>query len=260
MKHLLSFTLLSLASATLAVADERTLTPEQMEALAKAGELVEAAPPRPAKLPDLTKGDPIPPSKKKPQVWTFGPTGIAGIMVGKFEGDQIQVQATLNGSPSEGKFLPGDVLIGMNGEKFVAGGHLGQLIGKAIIEAERQQNAGKISFQVWRDQNYIKRTGVKDVVGVDIDKLFAKARDDNSLYEWKPEEARAKEAQGFDEFPIVPTTFEVDLELRVFPDYSDTAPYDCPKTAQILEDAWKVLENKFVTDPKVPRSGRGGML
>ena len=70
-----------------ATAEERTLTPAQMEALAKAGELVEAAPVRPATLPDLTKGDPIPEGKTKPQVWTLGPTGIAGIMVGKFKGD-----------------------------------------------------------------------------------------------------------------------------------------------------------------------------
>ncbi len=241
-------------------AEERTLTPEQLEALAKGGDLVEVESKRPSNLPDLTKGDPAPEGKKGPVIWTFGPTGVAGIMIGKFKGDQILVQATLKGSPAEGKFQKGDVITGMNGKKFVAGGHLGYLIGKAIIEAERQQNAGKISFQVWRDKNYIKRYGKKDVAGVDIDDLFDKARDDNTLYEWKTEEAREKEAQGFDEFPIIPSTFEVALTLRTFPDYSDTAPYNCPKTNQILEDAWRVLEKKFVVDPKKPRSGRGGMI
>ncbi len=259
----LRFSTLAVAMACLvpsSFAAERTLTPEQMEKLAKDGELDEEVPTRPAQLPDLTKGDLIPPSDDKPQIWTFGPTGLAGIMVGKFQGDQIQVQATLKGSPAEGKFLPGDVITGINGEKFVAGAHLGYVIGNAIVEAEREKNAGKITFQVWRDENYVKRFGKKDVSGVDIEKLFDKARDDNTLYDWKPEEERAKEVLGFDEYPIIPTTFDVELILRVFPDYSDTAPYECPKTAQILEDAWKVLEKRFVADPKNPRSGRGGII
>ena len=61
-------------------------------------------------------------------------------------------------------------------------------------------------------------------------------------------------------FPIDPMTLEVELTLRVFPSYSDTAPYDCPKTKQILEEAWKVLETRFVVDPKKPGSGKGGVL
>ena len=216
----------------LSFAEERVLTPEQMEAIAKSGNVSGEQPERSAKLPDLTKGETH--GMEKPQVWTFGPTGIAGIMVGKkYKGDQIQVQATLKGSPAEGKFLPGDVIIGMNGKKFVAGGHLGVLIGSAIIEAERETNKGKISFLVWRDKNYLKRKGKKDVVGVDIDKLFDKARDDNSLYEWKSEEEATKEVQGFGEFPIEPVNLEIELTLETFPDYSDTATYDCPKTNKI---------------------------
>ncbi|MBT8038215.1 MAG: HEAT repeat domain-containing protein [Verrucomicrobiae bacterium] len=243
-------------------AEERTHSPEQLEELSKGGDLSAAESRRPAKLPDLTKGDLIPDGKKgPPKPWTLGPSGAVGIFVGsKFKGDQIQVQATLKGSPAEGKLLRGDVIIGMNGKKFVAGGHLGHLIGKGIVEAEREKNGGKISFQVWRDQNYFKRSGKKDIVSVDIDDLFDKARNDNTLYEWKAEEAREKEARGFGEFPIDPITLEVELTLRVLPDYSDTAPYDCPKTNQILEEAWKVLEKKFVADPRKPRSGRGGML
>jgi HEAT repeat protein len=242
------------------VAEERTHTAEQIEALAKGGELTETESKRPDNLADVTKGEPIPVGKYGPFVWTFGPTGVAGIMNGKFKGDQVLVEATLKGSPAEGKFQKGDVILGMNGKKFVAGGHLGQLIGKAIIEAEREVNGGKISFQVWRDKNYIKRYGKKDVSGVDIDDLFDKARGDNTLYEWKSEKSRDREAKGFDEFPILPSTFEVALTIRTFPEYSDTAPYDCPKTNQILEEAWKVLEKRFVADPGKPRSGRGGML
>lgn len=244
-------------------AEERTLTPEQMEALAKGQALDDEVPERPATLPDLTKGQLIPPGKKgPPQPWYLGPTGIVGIMVGEFVGDQFQVQSTLKGSPAEGKFMWGDVIVGMNGKKFVSGEHLGYLIGNGIIEAEKEENQGKITFQVWRDKNYAARFGKQDVTGVDVDRLFDEARDDNSLYEWKPEEERTKEVSkmGFDKFPLVPETLEVELKLRTMPSYSDTAPYDCPKTKQILEEAWKVLEKKFVVDPKIPRSGRGGII
>ncbi|MFN5867710.1 MAG: DUF6288 domain-containing protein, partial [Akkermansiaceae bacterium] len=44
------------------------------------------------------------------------------------------------------------------------------------------------------------------------------------------------------------------------PSYSDTAPYDCPKTKQILDDAWKVLEARFKPDPKTGKLGKGGSL
>ena len=139
-------------------------------------------------------------------------------MVGGFPGDQIQVKGTMKGSPAEGKFQFGDVITGMNGKKFVAGEHLGYLIGNAIIEAEKEENAGKISFQVWRDKNYVARNGKQDVAGVDIDKMFNEADDDNSLYDWKPEEERAKEVtkMNFDKFPIDPSTLEVELNTPGF--------------------------------------------
>ena len=39
-------------------------------------------------------------------------------------------------------------------------------------------------------------------------------------------------------------TEEVQLKLRVMGSYSDTAPYDCPKSKRIFEDACKVLEKE----------------
>ena len=39
-------------------------------------------------------------------------------------------------------------------------------------------------------------------------------------------------------------TEEVQLKLRVMGTYSDTAPYDCPKSQRIFEDACKVLEKE----------------
>ncbi len=236
------------------------MTAEEMEALQKNGDFVQEVEARPANLPDLTKGEEPPETENKP--WTLGPTGIIGMWIGDFKGDQFQVLGTLKGSPSDGKIQWGDVITGVNGKKFVTGGHMGIEVGNAIIEAEKEENGGLITFQVWRDKNYAARRGKQDVSSVDVDEIFDKARDDNSLYEWKPEEDREKEVRkmGFDEYPADVVTLDVELKLRVFPAYSDTSPYDCPKTKQILEDAWKVLEQKFVADPKNPRSGRGGII
>ncbi|MDG2323786.1 MAG: DUF6288 domain-containing protein, partial [Akkermansiaceae bacterium] len=155
MKTLISITLLLFVS--FASADERTLTPEQMQAIASEGAPDGAQSQRPKKLIDLTKGEI--PSKTSDKAWTLGPTGIVGMWTGRFTGDQFQVLTTIKGSPADGKFLPGDVLIGMNGRKFQAGGHLGVVIGNGVIEAEREKNGGKISFLVWRDKNYVKRFG-----------------------------------------------------------------------------------------------------
>lgn len=183
-------------------------------------------------------------------------------MSGGFPGDQIFVNGTHSGSPAEGRFLVGDVITGVNGEKFQAGGHLGILLGDTIIEAEREANGGRIIFQVWRDRNYTKRNATRDVASVDVDELFRQAAEDNSLYDWLSDEQRTEAVRqaGFDEFPIDPETLTVELTIRTLPDYADTAPYDCPKTAAILEEAWKNLEKAFIVDPENPRSGRGGVI
>jgi len=243
-------------------AQEREVTEEQQKAVAEGGELKEAPKVKPNNLPDMTKGGQMPPSKFAPQVWHLGPTGISAFMVGGFPGYQLLVQGAVKGSPAEGKFLPGDVITGMNGTPFQPGGHLGELIGNAIVEAEKEANGGKMTFKVWRDKNYAARSGKKDIAGTDIDKLINEAQNDNSLYDWKADEERKQEVKQMDlnKFPVDPMTLDVELKVRVFPAYTDTAPYDCPKTKQILEDAWKSLEKRFVVDPKIPSSGRGGVI
>ncbi len=253
--------LLFVALPYAAVADEREVTEEQQAAVKNGGDIVQETI-RPENLTDLTKGEGLPPSNNKPYLWRLGPTGISCFMSGGAQGDQLLVQGTIKGSPADGKFLPGDVITGINGIKFQAGGNLGITIGNAIIEAEREANAGKITFQVWRDKNYPARTGAKDIASIDIDQLINEVESDDSLYDWKPEEARKEEVKNIDldKFPIDPFTLTVELKLRTFPEYADTAPYDCPKTKQILEDAWKSLEKKFIADPKNPASGKGGVI
>ena len=243
-------------------ADERESTPEQLEAIQNGGD-IPIKPERPATLPDLTKGEAlVPPKKGDFFVWTLGPTGVQCIMSGGALGDQLFVKGAVKGSPADGKILPGDVITGMNGVKFQADGHLGITIGNLIIEAEKEENAGKIVFNVWRDRNYIARSGAKNIAGTDIDELINQVENDNSLFDWKPEEERKVEVAKMDyaKFPIDASTLDVELKLRTFPAYSDTAPYDCPKTKRILEDAWAVLEQRFIPDPKKPGSGRGGIL
>jgi len=248
-----------------AFAEERTMTLEQALKLVEDGDLGEEnEEPSNLKLPDLTKGEPLPPppGKGKYPIWNLGPTGVAVIMSGQFPGYQMQVQGTIKGSPSEGKLLPGDVITGINGKPFKAGGHLGITVGNAIIEAEREVNKGKIVFNVWRDENYVNRSGKQDVSSVDIDKLFDAARDDNTLYDWKPEEERTEEVKqaGFDKWPLKPLTLDIELTLQTLPDYGDGLLEDCPKTKAIIENACKVLEKKFVAAPNDKRSGRGGII
>jgi len=250
--------------ASVGVAEERTLTPEQIEKLAKEGELSGGTETqRPAKLPDLTKGDLVggTAQRRKIDTWNLGPTGAIGLLVGGFKGDQIQVQKTLKGSPAEGKLQWGDVILGAGGKRLVAGEHMGYVLGNAIIEAEEQENQGVLKLLVWRDRNFLKRNGKKDVVGVDIEQLFEEARDDNSLYDWKPEATRKLEigSQNYAEFPLDGFTTEVELKLRVLPSYSDTSPYDCPKAERIRENAWKVLEAHFKSE-KVPRGRQGTVM
>jgi len=242
----------------IAGAEEREVTPEQEAAVAGTADEV-VKPTRPAKLPDYTKGDAVP---KETLTRLLGPTGIEGVYAGGFGGDQFLVQSVLPGSPAVGKILPGDVLLGVGGTAFAPGGHLGVLIGNAIIEAEKEENGGRLVLSVWRDANWAKRNASLDSDRVDLDKAFDAAAEGDALYDWKPKEAReqAVKSQKFDEFPIAGSTLDVTLTLRTFPAYADTAPFDCPKTKQILEEAWKVLERHFQNDPKYPNTDRGAYL
>ena len=234
--------------ASISSGDERTLTPEQMEQLARAGELEgEGTAVRPTRLPDLTKGDPVTGARLKQHSWHLGPTGLIGYMPGGLKGDQIEVTTVLAGSPAEGKLQWGDVILGVNGTRFSAGQNMGMLLGKQIVEAERPANNGELKLVVWRDSNFRARNGRKDIAGVDIEKLIDQAAADNSLYDWKPKEEQAKavRSDNFKEFPIDSKIIEVTLRLEVLPEYSKTSPYDCPKAERIRENAWKVIEEKF---------------
>jgi len=232
-------------------ADERDAEAAMQAALGHSPDMQQ--PERPAKLPDLTKGEELPePRKGGPITWNMGPTGIVGIKNGGFEGDQVRVITVLPDSPADGKILPGDVVLGVQGTDFVAGGHLGFSVGNAIIKAEEEENQGIFTMHIWRDRNWGNRTAAKDVFGVDLEKLFREAEEGADLYEWKDEEERtvAVEKMAYDEFPIDGVHLNVTLQLKVMGTYSETSPWDCPVAEKIREDAWKVIAAKFTPDAR----------
>ena len=107
MNHFRSFLIRSTIFGSLLLAlavnaQDRTVTPEQQAAIAGQDESEqETEPKRPAKLPDLTKGDEI--AEREPSNnWPLGPTGMFGYMVGGPRGDQIEVSSIASGSPADG--------------------------------------------------------------------------------------------------------------------------------------------------------------
>jgi hypothetical protein len=107
-------TLTALVLATFAWSAERDADEAANAAISDASDSEGKAyiPARPAKMPDLTKGDPLPPPGKEGVIlWNMGATGIIGVKNGGNAGDQVQVVSIYPGSPAEGKIFPGDVLL-----------------------------------------------------------------------------------------------------------------------------------------------------
>lgn len=245
------FTLFALALS--ARAEVERDVDEAMKAATDGAEEMDAeqASLRPSNLPDLTKGETIPlPKKGGPITWNMGQTGVIGIKNAGFAGDQVQVVAVLPGSPAEGKVLPGDVVLGVQNKKFVAGGHLGLAVGNALIQAEEEAGKGLFKMNLWRDRNWLKRTGSKDMLGVDIEKIFKEAEAGAELYEWQGEEEKTASVKkmAFDEFPIDGVRTNITLQLQVMGTYSETSPWDCPVAEKIRENACKVLVKSLQPD------------
>jgi Family of unknown function (DUF6288) len=140
-------------------------------------------------IPDFTKGGTIP--EKAKHDWNLGATGVRGWMFAdKLEttqARQIAVTQVAPGSPADGKFVVGDVILGVAGQRFSHDPRVE--LGKALGAAESEAGKGTLALTRWRGGN---------------------------------EE-------------------EVVLELKVLGTYSRTAPYDCPKSARILEEGCKAL-------------------
>ncbi len=255
---LLPALVICLLAAPPALAKERDADAAKEAALGHSVDLDKPAPPR--KLPDFTKGDPMPePPKGGWPTWQFGPTGIIGMKnAGGDSGDQIRVISVMKGSPAEGKVLAGDVLLGASGQMFQLGGSMNRLAGNAIIEAETEVGKGDLTIQIWRDRNWLKRTGAKDVFAVDLEKMFKEAEGSADIYEWETEEERtvAVKQMAFDEFPIDGVYTNIALKLQVMGTYSDTSPWDCPVVTKARDNAFKVIASRIT--PSRRRRGKLG--
>ena len=247
-----------LLGAPPALAKERDGDAAKEAALGHSVDLEQPAPPR--RLPDFTKGDPMPPPPKGGwPTWQFGPTGIIGMKnAGGDKGDQVRVISVMPGSPAEGKVLPGDVLLGVQGKMFELGGSMNRLAGNAIIDAETEAGRGDLSIRIWRDRNWLKRTGAKDVFNIDLDKMFKEAEGTADIYEWESEKERtvAVKQMAYDEFPIDGVYTNFPLRLDVMGTYSETSPWDCPVIQKVRDNALKVIAERIKPDVR-GRSKRG---
>ena len=102
------------------------------------------------KCPDLTRGGKIP--EGWTHDWTLGPTGMRGwVYCDKLvttDARQIQVTKVEKGSPADSVLEVGDVIIGVQGKPFDADARI--LFGKAVTEAEKEENHGALHLVRWR--------------------------------------------------------------------------------------------------------------
>lgn len=101
--------------------------------------------------PDFTKGDKIP--EGATHDWTLGATGMRGWIYTEggetSDARQISVLTVDPGSPADGKFVVGDVILGV-AEKLFAYDPRTEL-GKALTVAESTKGKGNLSLIRWRD-------------------------------------------------------------------------------------------------------------
>lgn len=158
------------------------------------------------KVPDLTKGEAIP--AKATHDWNLGATGARGWMfcneLTTTAARQIRVTKVAPKSSADGVLAVGDVILGTAGKAFSYDPRTE--MGKALTEAEKDENGGSLSLIRWREGR----------------------------------------------------TETVTLKLPTLGTYSATAPFDCPKSARILEQGCKSIAARIAAgknrqDP-IPRS------
>ena len=100
--------------------------------------------------PDFTKGETIPKNAKHD--WNLGLTGLRGWMycdkLETSDARQIFVTKVEKGSPADGIFQVGDVILGVGGKPFSYDPRTE--FGKAITAAETETGGGKLTLTRWR--------------------------------------------------------------------------------------------------------------
>ena len=104
-------------------------------------------------IPDFTKGASIPSEAKHD--WNLGPSGLRGWMfcdkMVTTDARQIAITAVDAGSPADGIFAVGDVILGVGGEPFSYDPRTE--FGRAITAAETDNGGGRLVLTRWRAGN-----------------------------------------------------------------------------------------------------------
>ena len=145
-------------------------------------------------IPDFTKGD----KAHQNHDWNLGPTGLRGWMWGmQLRTDlarQILVTEVEKKSPADGKILVGDVILGVSGtgkaEPFSSDARV--VFGKAITEAEKIKNKGRLSLLVWRKGKTVNLSLRLKVMGT-YSKSFPKSCSKSRVILARSAEAIARE-------------------------------------------------------------------
>jgi hypothetical protein len=105
---------------------------------------------RAPKIPDFTRGDPLP--KGAEHDWNLGPTGARGWMfcdrLVTTDARQILITAVAKDSPADGVLAIGDVLLGVGDAPFARDPRTE--FGQAITAAETKAGSGKLGLLRWR--------------------------------------------------------------------------------------------------------------
>jgi hypothetical protein len=100
--------------------------------------------------PDFTKGETIPANAKHD--WNLGATGLRGWIYSDklvtYDARQISVTRVDPGSPADGAFVVGDVILGVGGKLFSYDPRVE--FGKALTRAESEEGGGNLTLTRWR--------------------------------------------------------------------------------------------------------------
>ncbi|TWT79145.1 hypothetical protein CA13_05430 [Planctomycetes bacterium CA13] len=185
-----------------------------------------AAPPakRLKKIPDFTEGD----KTNGSHDWTLGPTGARGwIYAWKHTADarQILITKVAKGSPADGVLKVDDVILGVDGKLFDDDARI--LFARAVTRAEREASRGVLKLVRWR-------AGPLEA-----------GQSETGQSEAGQSEAGQSEA-GQSE--------NVEIRIPVMGTYSDTAPFNCQKSAKIFQLGCEAIANKGLRRVSIPNS------
>ncbi|MGD0089903.1 MAG: DUF6288 domain-containing protein [Planctomycetota bacterium] len=205
--------------------------------------------------PDLTKGETKGVDRKL--TYNLGATGLRGWIYtkpanflesvqGRTTTASRQILVTHVGakSPADGLMKVDDVILGLDGKLFSEDAR--QCLGRAITEAEKAENKGVLKLKIWR-VGELSEAEKKALLDRAINEAVGNALDGGKLHDLM----QGKDLNDRDKQELLKKnlwragkTAEVELKLRVLGAYSDTAPYDCPKSKRIFDEACKVLEKE----------------